>query len=83
MDRRHNRLEIAAVETIYDKNGYYVKENIRKQSLFRYEDKSLLVEGTEEPVDCRETDVENLLVVSCQGNIRARGLKDGDLPKLI
>ena len=78
-------MEVEAVETIY-KNGFYDGEKIRNQALFRYEDKSLVIEGTQnqkKPVDCMETDVENLLVTRCKGNIHVRSLKDGDLPTLI
>ena len=84
LDRRFNRLEVEAVEKVYDNNGFYKGEKKNSISLFRYEDKSFLVEGIKEPaMDCMETNVENLLVVNCKGDIHARKLKDGDLPKLI
>lgn len=80
MTRLQERLSVESVENVYDENGFYDREKIRNISLFRFQNKSFAIEGTKEKVDCMNTEVENLWVVKCQGNIRARSLKDDDLP---
>ena len=79
IERRFKRLEIKAEEGKYsEKTGWWELARRRTLSLFRYEDKSLVAEGSETQVDCFDTEVKNLLVADCEGDIVTRNPKDDD-----
>lgn len=78
LERQFKRLKIKAEEGNYEKTGWWELARLRTLSLFRFEDKSLVAEGSETTVDCFDTEVENLLVADCEGDIVTRNPKDDD-----
>ena len=62
--------------------SYYTgvpSSSYRRISLFRFQNLSFVVEDTDGTVDCKKTDVMDLLVLNCKENIRARRLRKDEI----